>query len=226
MAGPVGHKNGSMYFNGDHKYVNLGNQVNLSNKSFTITLWAKRDDIGRNDPVLWQGPLSMAQQRFLFGFNATNQVVCGFGGSDLVTPQQYPVNEWHNWACSYDQGSRLRTIWLDGKVIISDTVAPVLSMEENLYVGLAPVGSFKGYLDELVIYDRALEEPEIRQQYTAFQSVYHLNVKDPFVKGGDLLDEISGFYNRTELVTTDGDITNKINAGQIGDYSLNSEWLG
>ncbi|MHB8133097.1 MAG: LamG-like jellyroll fold domain-containing protein [Anaerolineaceae bacterium] len=220
MAGTVGHKNGSMYFNGDHKYVNLGSQVDLSNKSFTISLWANRDVIDRNDPILWQGPLSMAQQRFLFGFNSTNQVVCGFGGKDLVTSQPYPANEWHNWACSYDHSSGQRTIWLDGKAIISDTVAPVLSMEENLYVGLAPVGSFKGYLDELVIYDRALEEQEIRQQYTAFQSVYHLSVKDSFVKGGDLLEEISGFFNRTELITSDGDITNKINAGQIGDYGL------
>ena len=220
IGGTVGHRNGSMYFNGDHKYINLGNQVDLSDRSFTISLWANRDGIGRNDPVLWQGPLSIAQQRFLFGFNATDHLVCGFGGSDLITPDVYQQGGWHNLACSYNKDSGERTIWMDGKAIVTDQVAPMLSMEENLYVGLAPVGSYKGLLDDIVVYNRALGQPEIRLQYTAYQSVYYLGIKDSFVQGGDWLEEDSGFYNLTRLVSIDGDLSNKIIAGQSGDYSI------
>jgi hypothetical protein len=221
IAGQIGHKFGSMYFNGNHKYINLGNQVDLSNRSFSVSLWVKREKSGRNDPILWQGPLAIAKQRFLLGFNANDQMVCGFGGSDLITSAAYPAGEWHNWACTYDSSNSLRTLWLDGQAVASDSVAPMQSMEENLYVGLAPVGSYQGLLDELVVYDRALAEPEIRQQYSAYQAVYQLSVEDSFAQGGDSLQEISGFYNQTQLISAKGDHRNKISAGQVGDYALN-----
>ena len=220
MEGPVGHKNGSLYFNGDNKYINLGTQVNLANRSFTISVWANRENSDRNDPILWQGPLSMASQRLLLGFNASNQMVCGFGGRDLVSSQTFDQAGWHNWACSYDLDSQVRTLWMDGQELISDTISPLLVMDENLYVGLAPVGSFKGYLDELVVYSRALSAAEIREQYTAYQYVYRLSIEDDFLIGGDWLEERSGFYQQTRLVTSANDEFNKVTAGIAGDYAL------
>ncbi|PKO13960.1 MAG: hypothetical protein CVU39_16400 [Chloroflexi bacterium HGW-Chloroflexi-10] len=220
QPGQIGHKNGAMYFDGNHRYINLGNQVDLANKSFTISLWAQRESLNRNDPILWQGPLSLARQRFLFGYNTENQMVCGFGGSDLVTSEAVLDGLWHNWACNYDVGTKQRTLWLDGKAVASDTANPMLNMEENLFIGLAPVGSYKGDLDEVVVYDRALTSSEIREQFTSYQPVFHLTVDDDFIRNGDFLNDVSGFYQVIQMKTTAGDISNKVAAGKQGDYAL------
>lgn len=220
MEGPFGHKNGSFYFNGDNKYINLGTQVNLANRSFTISVWANREAANRNDPILWQGPLAMASQRLLLGFNANNQMVCGFGGRDLVSTQIFDQPGWHNWGCSYDLATQVRTLWLDGQALVSDTISPLMVMDENLYVGLAPVGSFKGDLDELVVYSRPLSAEEMREQYSAYQYVYRLSVDDDFLVNGDWLEERSGFYQLSQLITASGDLHNKVSAGIVGDYAL------
>lgn len=218
--GVVGHKNGSMYFNGDHQLINLGQNVDLAEKSFTVSLWAKRNSVNKTDPLLWQGPLSIAEQRFLFGFNAENQLVCGFGGTDLVTSDLSADMDWHYWACSYDLETRTRSLWKDGQLLINDQSNPLPFMNENLYIGQAPVGSFEGYLDELVILDRALSEEGIRHQFTAYQTIFSLDVNDDFVVSGDTLDDRSGYFHLLELSSETPDDVNKSVPGMVDNYGL------
>lgn len=220
INGETGHKNGSIYFDGQGKSINLGSNVDLSNRSFSVLIWARRDSAGRSDPFLWQGPLSMAGQRFLFGLDYENHVVCGFGGTDLLSAGTYADTEWHAYACTYDAASRRRAIYRDGQLIASDTAAPIPVMNEDLIIGSAPVGSFAGSLDELMILDRALTGDQIREAYTGYQTVYHLAVEEPFLAHGDAVMDKSGYFHRGVLDTGDGDLTNKVTAGAVGDYAL------
>ncbi len=221
VSGEKGHKSGSMYFNGNEEYINLGQNVNLANRSFSAIIWARRDAVGHSDPILWQGPLSMASQRFLFGVDYNDKVVCGFGGSDLVSAEAYPDTDWHAYACTYDLDTGRRVIYRDGQEIASGQAAPVPEMYENLFIGSAPVGSFAGSLDDLVVFDRALIAEEIREQYTGYQTVYHLTVEDKFLAGGDTVMDQSGFFRRAALMTGEGDDLNKVTAGAVGNYALN-----
>ncbi|MBN1148930.1 MAG: Ig-like domain repeat protein [Anaerolineales bacterium] len=220
QAGVEGHKMGSTYFFGSEQYITLGQQVDLANRSFTVSIWAKRDQIDRNDPILWQGPLSMPDLRFLFGLNSQNRLVCGFGGADLVSAQDFPDNLWHYWACTYDLASGARAIYRDGQIIGSDAITPIPAMFENLNIGLSPVGSFKGYLDELVVIDRSLSAEEIRAQYVGYNMVYHLAVDENYYANGDLLPDHSGYFHLAELLAGEGDLDNKATAGKVGNYAL------
>ncbi len=216
----TGHKDGSTYFDGNEKYINLGQQVNLADHSFSVLIWASRDSSGHSDPMLWQGPLSIANQRFLFGLDYNDRVVCGFGGSDLLTAEQYPGTGWHAYACTYDLDSGTRTIYRDGQAVASDNAAPVPVMQENLFIGSAPVGSFAGKLDELMVFDRALSDAEVREAYTGYQAVYHLAVEGNFLAGGDEVMDSSGYFQPGMLISGEGDLFNKVTAGQVGSYAL------
>ncbi len=216
----TGHKIGSIYFDGNEKYINLGQNVDLANRSFSTIIWARRDSAAHSDPILWQGPLSMASQRFLFGLDYDDHIVCGFGGTDLLTAEQYPDTEWHAYACTYDQANGTRTIYRDGQAAASDTAAPVPVMQENLFVGAAPVGSFAGNLDELMILDHALTAEEIREAYTAYQTVYHLTVEETFIAAGEVVTDDSGYFQNGTLVTGEDDLNNKVVPGQVGNYAL------
>ena len=219
QAGILGHKMGSTYFSGSGQYISLGQQVDLANRSFTISIWAKPDRNDRNDPMLWQGPVSIASRRIVFGLNAQRQFVCGFGGTDLITPESYPDTNWHHWACAFDEATGARTIFRDGQAIVSDSASPLPVTYENLLIGLAPVGSFLGYLDELVIHDFALDNSQIRQQYTAYNTVFHLAVEENFYVNGDSIPDSSGYFHSTVL-STSGDIFNKVTAGKVGLFGL------
>lgn len=220
INGETGHKNGSIYFDGQEKSINLGANVDLSNRSFSALIWARRDSAGQSDPFLWQGPLSMAGQRFLFGLDYENHVVCGFGGTDLLTTETYADTEWHAYACTYDAASRRRTIYRDGQEIASDIAASIPVMNEDLIIGSAPVGSFAGSLDELMILDRALTGDQIRAAYTGYQTVYHLPVAERFFAHGDSIMDESGYFHTGLLDAGEGDLTNKVTAGAVGDYAL------
>lgn len=220
INGETGHKGGSIYFDGKEKSINLGFNVDLANRSFSTLIWARRDAAGHSDPILWQGPLSMAGQRFLFGLDYNDHIVCGFGGSDLLSADSYPDTAWHAYTCTFDQASGKRVIYRDGQQVASDTTAPVPVMNENLYIGSAPVGSFAGSLDELMIFDHALTPEDVRKQYTGYQDVYHLTVEEKFLSNGENVEDASGYFQNGSLATGDGDDTNKVAAGAVGNYAL------
>lgn len=220
INGETGHKTGAIYFDGNEKFINLGQNVDLANRSFSVLVWARRDASGHSDPILWQGPLSTAGQRFLFGVDYNDRVVCGFGGSDLLSADVFNDTGWHAYACTFDLATGTRALYRDGQQLAVDTSAPVPVMNENLYIGYAPVGSFAGSLDELMILDHALDSEQVREYYTWYQAVYHLTVDEKFLANGDTVNDSSGYFQRGTLVSGEGDDLNKVVAGAVGNYAL------
>ena len=220
INGETGHKNGAVYFDGQEKLINLGSHVDLANRSFSALVWARRDGLGHSDPFLWQGPLAMASQRFLFGLDYDNRIACGFGGSDLLSVEAYPDTAWHAYACTFDLASGRRVIYRDGQAAASDSTAPLPVMNEDLLIGYAPIGSFAGSLDELMVLDRELTPDEVREAYSGYQAVYHLGVQEKFLTNGDAITAESGFFQTGTLITGEGDRVNKVTAGAVGNYAL------
>ncbi|HZW04621.1 MAG TPA: LamG-like jellyroll fold domain-containing protein, partial [Anaerolineaceae bacterium] len=220
INGETGHKNGSIYFDGQEKFINLGSKVDLANRSFSALVWARRDAAGHSDPFLWQGPFANPEQRFLFGLDYQDRLVCGFGGTDLLTADAFTDTGWHAYACTYDLDSGRRVIYRDGQEVARDTAGAVPAMSEDLLIGYAPVGSFAGSLDELMVLDRALSAEEVRTAYTGYQAVYHLAIDETFLSNGDLILDDSGYFHTGTLLSGEGDSTNKVVAGAVGSYGL------
>ncbi len=228
QTGLIGHRNASMYFNGNDQTIRLGNQVDLAGRAFTVAVWAQKNQLERNDPILWQGPLSLPDQRILVGINAQNRFVCGFGGVDLLTDPSWVDTDWHMWACTFDLETGRRAIYRDGQEVTSDLANPLPVTYEAMFVGQAPVGSFYGYLDELQIFDTALDAAALRDLYTGYQTVFDLSVDVNFAAPGEMLVDSSGFFHQAEVIGGGTDRRNKVGSGSGGLYGLEldgNDWL-
>jgi hypothetical protein len=81
------------------------------------------------------------------------------------------VEAWHHVAASFD-GTTAR-LFLDGRMIGEVAASGPLRTTGDLYIGHRPTGetprSFRGSIDEVAVYDRALEADEISRHHRAGQ---------------------------------------------------------
>ncbi len=94
----------------------------------------------------------------------------GFGAAK-VTP-----GEWHYITAIVDENTML--LYLDGELVIEGPFSgPITTAGTETDIGLASDGSFIGIIDEVAIYNRALDEDEVRQNYESklFFSVDYQN---------------------------------------------------
>ncbi len=161
VAGPGGPLDGyALDFNGTNQYVNAGSGINLANNSFSVAFWAKRDNTGRNDYAVGQGT-GNPHYGLHIGFRNNNKFTCAFFSNDLDTPA-YTDTDWHYWACTYDSGTKLRTIYRDGVQVAQDIASAHYQGSGDLLIGWAPAGLFDGLIDEVGIWNEARTPDQIR----------------------------------------------------------------
>lgn len=98
------------------------NLINLSNIPFTMRATVKRTSLNRPDVIASIGNPSGVRQYLVLGIDKENRPYCSFYGDDLRSTSWYVDQEWHNYACSYDPRSRVRTLWRDAQIIGQDVV--------------------------------------------------------------------------------------------------------
>lgn len=135
--------------------------------SFTISLWAK---FGTRTPSHWMGLMSCeryGQSGFRFGILNSGQL-CWWtsqsgGDISLTSPTVLSQDEWHHIAVCYQPtGARL---YIDGKLSASASNSGYYPAAADIMVGDAIDGSgvdpFRGDLDDIRFYSRALSATEI-----------------------------------------------------------------
>ncbi|MCZ7568702.1 MAG: proprotein convertase P-domain-containing protein [Ardenticatenaceae bacterium] len=166
-SGVSGVANQAALFDGSDDYVDAGSGIDLANKSFTVAFWAKRNAANRWDMAIGQGTDSNNRGLHL-GFRDNNTFTCDFYGNGLDTSSAYTDTNWHYWACTYEAGTKTRTIYRDGVQVAQDTASATYQGTGNLWVGKAPWGAhFGGLLDDVRVYRRALAGYEIWDDYAA-----------------------------------------------------------
>jgi hypothetical protein len=144
-------------------FVTIAQGPNLTDASFSVAFWAKRDRIEPrlNQPVVGQGP-NENYKGLHIGFRGdTNLFTFGFYGNDLDTPA-YPDTEWHHWACTYDVSTGERTIYRDGVRVARDTATGRYQGSGALTIGrLAWWGHFLGLINNVRIWNSALAIEEV-----------------------------------------------------------------
>ena len=99
----------------------------------------------------------------------TTDISAYIGGSHGWTDRIVPMgmDDWSHIAFTYsDATSRLR-FYYNGAVVDSGLlVGPIGTNDEDLYIGYGPnAGGYKGKIDEVAIFDRALTAYEIHELY-------------------------------------------------------------
>ena len=160
----------SLEFDGSNDYVSTGEDIIPANSSFTVTFWARRPNTGYDDGdyAIGQGQ-DQENHGLHIGFRGSNAFTCGFYLNDLDTPLDYTDTDWHYWACTYDLGSQVRTIYRDGVQVAQDSGVVAYQGDGTLNIGRVPWGSFSpeatyfdGFIDEVGVWNVARTRDRIQ----------------------------------------------------------------
>ena len=161
-----------LYFDGSGDYIDVG-QMNPSVTETTATVWFKTDT-----PLQDGGFISnsdgTALQRFTFELHNSNELRVGHfeSGPDfnfIVTPSE---NVWH-FAAMVHHANRIDVfydgIWYELSGVTPDTG----TLNVNIGRRSSSTYEYTGYLDEIRIYDRALDREAVESLYYAGSETYY-----------------------------------------------------
>jgi len=152
-------------------YVSLGNKIDFKIADKTISFWAKPSSAITGQSSVF----SSSGLNYYVGFNSPNKMFVSFidsighKTSQLSNENTVVVNEWHLYTYVFDISSNTITGYIDQKkqVIWPVTGGYSISYGANFIIGAFNTGSlfFKGSIDDVMIYNRALTEAEITGIY-------------------------------------------------------------
>ncbi|AOY81348.1 hypothetical protein BJP36_16990 [Moorena producens JHB] len=147
-------------------YMDCGHRIDLKNKSFTIEFWVRRMESNRDDWCLTQGSAFRNHEYLHIGFRQNNQFSFAFYYNDLSCDAQYSDNNWHHWACVYDESAKSRMIYRDGELVISqDSDVQAFRGDGALWIA-GHLGGSKAKVEmmEVRVWDTARTKEQIRQK--------------------------------------------------------------
>jgi hypothetical protein len=177
----IGKLGQALSFDGVNDYVDAGSATSLRiTGSLTIATWVKSDATSLNDRRLvsrWNGGEKSYSLKGSIdnGPNQFQVVVSSDGTAEAIryTNSTIAANTWYHVVAVYNATLQTLNIYLNGALdngTLSGTVpASLFDPNQNLYIGnLAGAGGqdyWKGQMDDVRIYNRALSPAEIKRLY-------------------------------------------------------------
>jgi hypothetical protein len=170
-----GNPDSAYYFDGQG-FINLGNSPQFDVNHHTITAWVNSEDtnrlqviVGKVNPAIHEAILlTLRENNLATGFATGTEINHRLQGSSVLES-----NQWHFVAVTYE--GETATLYVDGNV---DTRFPrtgtVRTNSNNLAIGRhsgdidingTQKFPFRGIMDDIRIYNRALSEAEIQTLY-------------------------------------------------------------
>jgi hypothetical protein len=167
--------------NGTSDYVSIGNVAATQGTAYTVEFWAKKDTAtsipavySENTPASWSNNLFIiyygdSSGTYNGGIRVWYRDGAGTGGTVITYPTNVADGKWHH-VVLVQSATNSRTLYLDGIVIGTDTVAKNALSVTNAYIGAANNNGtmqqfFNGSLDEMRTYNSALSASTIQQHF-------------------------------------------------------------
>ena len=168
----------------DSSYVAVDPYAGLDNLTgnFTIECWLKADTNMTGSVFGKRNVRLMIQKETGDKFRARIQT----SNSTKIYSRKaalLEINKWYHVACTYDEsGSGSMKVYINGNLDSSRTGTGIgaVSYHDSLFIGKSEYGPFKGMIDDIRIWDRALSQSEIK-----------MNMRNPYV--GELNQQKSNF---------------------------------
>ncbi|HOY14217.1 MAG TPA: MopE-related protein, partial [Saprospiraceae bacterium] len=217
-----------LHFDGANDYLNCTSEINLNGKSFTVSLWAKRQNLNGFQTLINVGDQGALNTTLSLRFNSSNRLQFDFEGNALIAPTPTTDLDWHYWTCVYDKSisspGHNRFIYMDGVLVASDR-----SNADFIGNGVTRIGSYAAYLqffsgtiDDVKLWDIAKSSTQIRQEMFCSPECYTAEMKLflPFsdgIAGGNnaaitSITDYSSYANHATLVnfTKTGNASNLV----------------
>ncbi|NES20074.1 MAG: LamG domain-containing protein, partial [Symploca sp. SIO3E6] len=148
-------------FDGKDDFIDCGSGINLTNTSFTIEFWAKRQTTGKWHMIVFQGE-QQKYQGLHIGFRHSDVFTLAFYADDLNTGK-YTDSDWHHWSCVYNHERQQQIIYCDGQLEACRQPANYQGTG-NFYIGALKGTSafFEGQLADIRIWQGVRTPQEIQ----------------------------------------------------------------
>ncbi|MCB0140746.1 MAG: LamG domain-containing protein, partial [Caldilineaceae bacterium] len=148
-------------FDGTDDFLSVPNVLDPAATDFTAALWFNVSPLSSGDRYLLQQVDSGGVGRAWLFVTDSGALRSFLGGSTLEHPTQVTPNTWHHAALTYHLATQTLTLYLDG-VPVSTTRA-LEGSDGAMLVGTNKsfTHNFRGNIDEVVVFDRALSATEI-----------------------------------------------------------------
>ena len=134
----------------------------LANSSFTVEFWAKANGPMAEQYVVSQaggsGPLNTLRIGFRpIGTDPGFAFDLGLGADGLFAVRgSYNDTNWHHWACTFDSSTRVQSVYRDGMLQGTNTLAGMFLGAGTIELGRCGSGGyFAGQLDEVRVWSTA-----------------------------------------------------------------------
>ncbi|MEX0931436.1 MAG: LamG domain-containing protein [Candidatus Paceibacterota bacterium] len=189
LSQAVGVTGQALTFDGIDDYVEVvagdNSAFDPATSHFTIAFWMKADvnqNSGSNYMINADG-----NDFYYVYFNSSKQIIFDFDTGEtqtLTTSSSYNDGEWHH-VVALRNGARTGALYVDGVLVASDTdnsgTLSSIEITSNLFFGQFYTGGgfYKGILDDVRYYTRALTEDEIMLLYNGTKRSVVTSVTPP-----------------------------------------------
>ena len=192
-------KNGLLFSNDAATVTATKTLLAQGQKAFTIEWWMNSGSLTTNC-----NGIGDSEQTLLLKTNANGQMTFHIGGNSGVSSNGYVIpGEWHHYAVIY--GDNKAKFYIDGELyttrpISSSTVLPEIS---TFHIG-GTEAPFKGSIDELRVWGKALTEEQLRT---------YANAPIEAIEEAETNDKLALYYNFNQSGGDVQDATSNANHG-------------
>ncbi|GAB1513850.1 LamG-like jellyroll fold domain-containing protein [Actinophytocola sp. KF-1] len=166
-------KNGNgLQFNGGNTYVDTGaSLVNTAIGNYSVAAWVKLDSLGGFATAVSQdGDTNSAY--FLQYSGQDNRFAFSFVGVRALAPAPPNTGQWYHLVGVRDVTTGSLKLYVDGRLAGSASACVGSAGPGNTVIGRAKYGGnqvdfWRGGIDQVHVYDRALTDAEVTQLYTS-----------------------------------------------------------
>jgi hypothetical protein len=167
----AGMSGGALQFNGSNQFVDLGAAVLDTTANYTAAAWVKLDSLGGFATAVSQdGDTNSAF--FLQYSGVDNRFAFSFAGVRALAPTAPETGRWYHLVGVRDASTGTLTLYVDGQRAGATSACARESANGNTVIGRAkfggnPVDYWRGAIDQVHVYDRALSATEVAQLYAS-----------------------------------------------------------
>lgn len=159
---------GVFNFDGNNDYMFLGQPLS-NGSSYTLSAW-----VNASDATSARNIISSTSSPFWLN---SGFLYAGIDNSYTeVSSASFPTNQWVYVTVSFNDSTNTMTLYKDGTVVDQNTNVTNTYTSENMYIGshytASPVSFFLGMIGEISIYDGAISDADILQNYNNTKSRY------------------------------------------------------